>query len=463
MAALIAIFVMPGAARAAGLQYSQVTDFSNTIPSGQIATFTSISSSTAITGNRVGLMVENTTGSDIVLGTGSYALTITVYEPAVHGGTGVFGLTFCDNVTIPAHGVTYCEGTLNTVSPYNDWDLGEVYTVSISEIHSGLEVLSDQFMTGFYGFITLNGGTAPPLPNPSHITRIVSMTPEEGTTTGSTVDFDLHVYINPDDLSFINGIQLYYQNIDQNQVVAGIPGLSKSELLVLAQATTSGDIYFHASRTLPDGNYRVQGKIERTLVGLVKNPNDDVNETQNHQYIVNQATYIGHLNQLGFKELNGILASTTATSTEASGLNCSPTTFHIVPCLAFLFIPGGAQLDDTMSSFRSGIATRMPWGYFYRMYAIFTTTSTSSLPAFVATIPIGPPSNLSTTSLSFDMNDMIAGGGQLAASITDGRGHTIRDITEPIIRLVIALMVIIIIWHDITSQAHHPKMQKTKQ
>lgn len=295
-------------------------------------------------------------------------------------------------------------------------------------------------------------------------THIVSFTPLEGAITSNDVTFALHIYINPDDLGTFLGVQIGYQNIDQNYLLSNIPGVTHDQVLFAGQATTSGDFYYTATTTLPDGNYRAQASIKRTLIGTFINPFSHINDTQNHQFVVNQGTYIGNLNQNGFNEFNSILGSTTATSTAASSINCNPLTFAINQCLAFLFIPGGPQLDNSIQSFQDGVATRWPWGYFYRVYSIFANPATNTLPSFTTDIVIGPPGNLATTSLTYDPGDMIAGAGSLLETVHDNQhGKSFREVMEPFVLLVVALMVVFTIFSDITgSHKHHQEQASHK-
>ncbi len=334
------------------------------------------------------------------------------------------------------------------------------YTLLVYDIHATLSTGSatlanaDHYVSLHYNGSVWSLLAASPINSTS--TRIVSFTPEEGTTTSNNVTFALHVYIAPSDLSGVLGVQMFYQNVDQNQLLSNIPGVDQgSHIFINAAATSSGDLYFTATTTLPDGNYRVEAKIERSIASVVLDPFSSINSDQNHQFIVNEESYIGHLTQNGFREYQAILGSTTATSTAAAAQKCNPLSFDMSLCLAYLFIPGGPQLDTTVTSFQEGVVTRIPWGYFYRVYQILNTTSTSSLPSFTVDIPIGPPSNIATTSLSFDMGDMMSGGGTLVDSLHDYWGHSLRDIAEPVVQLVVALAVIFTIFADVTGSHNH--------
>lgn len=289
-------------------------------------------------------------------------------------------------------------------------------------------------------------------------TRIIDFTPEEASTTGSIVTFSIHVYINPADIGTFFGVLVAYQNIDQNKLLSYIPFITQTFYLFQGNATTSGDFYYTATTTLPDGNYRVQAKIERTILYAITNPFASLNDTQNHQFVVNNETYLGHLRQQSFRELNALFASTSATSTIGSSANCNPVSWvasstNISLCLAFLFIPDSVMLADTVQSLHDGVLTRAPWGYFTRIAEIIAGNGTSTVAAFTIPISLGQDG---TTTLTYDPMDMIAGGGAIVNSLTDNQGgHTLRSILEPFVQLTIALAVVFTIFNDLTGSHSH--------
>jgi hypothetical protein len=282
--------------------------------------------------------------------------------------------------------------------------------------------------------------------------------------TSSPVFFSIHAYINPGDLGSIIGVRLTLHNIDQNTLLqfTSLSGLSPNDIYIFeGQATTTGDFYYSATSTIANGNYRVNAVLERTyLFGFVSNPFSSINEDLSHQFIVGTSTFIGNLSQNGYDELQTFFATSTATSTAALSANCNPISgiFDIRLCAAFLFIPGGPQLDNTIHSFKTGIAQRAPWGYVNRFVEILSNTATTSLPSFTAHIPVGgddPTGNAET--IHFDMGDFMTQGALAINSVTDPyNGMSARDIFEPLIRLAIALSVLFTIAADVMgSHRHH--------
>jgi len=233
----------------------------------------------------------------------------------------------------------------------------------------------------------------PPPPEPTDTrTRIVSFTPEDASTlpSGVPVDFDLHIYINPDDVGTFLKVYVSYLNLDQNVLLLGNFSPYTIAFLTDFTATTSGDFFFSTSTLIADGNYRVQASIQRGYLGILKNPFSDISDTQNHQYVVGEGTFIGTIAQSSFSQLSSIFASSSATSTAALARTCIPLgDFDIISCLAFMFVPDFTYVSATLDNFKNTAATHFPLGYITDFIGIVSTTSTSSLTVVDATLPNG--------------------------------------------------------------------------
>ena len=319
--------------------------------------------------------------------------------------------------------------------------------------------------SGYNPFFAIYSGASVP---PDTSTRIIDFTPADNSTTTSPVTFSLHGYINPDDLTTIKGVKLTLHNIDQNVILLG--SLSPSDIYLFeGNATTSGDFYFSTSTPLGDGNYRLEACIERTYFwGWIINIFSPINDCQSHQFVVGEETFIGHISQSIWTETQSLFASSTATSTTALAGSCNPLSgdFSVTNCCAFLFVPDGKGLSDTMKSAREGILSRVPWGYLTRLYYLMNNSATSTLPTFTTTIQVGPGDDMTPeqTTLSFDVGDMVAGAGALVDSIEDPiHGQTFRDVFYPIVQLVVALGVIITIVSDITGSHRHADGGEVRQ
>lgn len=294
----------------------------------------------------------------------------------------------------------------------------------------------------------------------SNRTRIIELLPADiGTTTATTtspVTFHLHAYLNPEDMTEPYGIEVSIENIDQNTIFREF---SEDDFyLFRGNATTSGDFYYTATSTLSDGNYRIKACLTGQWY-YFPNLFADFNQCVSNQFIVGEASFIGNISQTLYADTQAFFDEFGATSTAALANTCNPIggNFNIATCMAWAFIPDAQRLRDDMEETRDELLTKAPWGYLNRVYTIFTSPATSTLPTFIATIPGGPGSGtIQTEQISFDMQDMIVGAGALVNSIEDPyHGKTARDIMEPFIKLVIALGVILTIVADLTKMYNH--------
>lgn len=292
-------------------------------------------------------------------------------------------------------------------------------------------------------------------------THIVKFLPEEGTTTTSNlVKFSIDAYINPSDIGNSVGITFTLHNIDENVVLASFASPSDIYFLDNVQATTSGMFHYASTTIIADGNYRINAKLQVTeLWGWIKNIFSPLNQDLSHTFIVREGTFIGTLQQNGYKELNELMSGTSATSTQASVASCNLLVhFNMVTCLAALFIPGGDMLNSSIASFKDEIFTRSPWGYFTRLYDIWGDSATSTLPSFTVSIMTGAGNGEGhgTSTLAFDPGDMIAGAGALLDDTRDPfNGVNAQDVFEPFLKLLLAIAVIFQIINDITGSHAH--------
>lgn len=298
-------------------------------------------------------------------------------------------------------------------------------------------------------------------------TRIISFTPEEGTTTQNPVQFALHAYINPDDVGNIFKIRIEFQNVDQNVFLAGFASPNQFEIF-FGNATTTGDWYYATSTLLGEGNYRVNVNMISCAsafgVCITGVPFYGVNLDESHQFVVGHETFIGHISQQSFQQVNAIFASTSATSTAALAVSCNPLggSFSIANCLAYMFVPDGGQLIDTLTSFKNGFLIRVPWGYLTRFVQIVSSPATSTLPSISYTFDSNSPLHGDTWNI--DTNAMIAGGGALLDSVENvDSGRTLKDVFYPLVQLIVALAVVFQIVHDLTGSHAHDTGQENNQ
>lgn len=235
-------------------------------------------------------------------------------------------------------------------------------------------------------------------------TRIVSFTPLDRQQIYSTnatgtfpVTFTVHVYVNPDDIGDYIKVRVLLDNFDQNYWLFG--SFSQYSInLVNEIATTSGHLYYSTTTNLANGNYKVTANITGCITvfnlyscGAISSELSGIDETQYHEFIVGQSTFIGTLAQNTRRDIEATLASTTATSTAALASNCNPLSFSITYCLSFLFIPDSRQLTATFNYFYNSIGSHVPLSYISDIAEIFLSTTTRALVVMEATVPVGIP------------------------------------------------------------------------
>ena len=295
-------------------------------------------------------------------------------------------------------------------------------------------------------------------------TRIIDFIPHDSATTTNPVTFSLDAYVNPSDIGTFQGVDFSIYNLDQNISFTIFDPISSQSKYILAptSATTSGEYFFSTSTILAEGNYMATAKLERTDLGFLKNPFSSINETQKHMFVVGQPTYEGNMQQQRQREIDALLASSTATTTQASANTCNPLGgFNAIYCIQFLFTPDSKYLGDQIQSLRDNFLNRVPWGYLTRFAQILSSSATSSLPTYTVVLQEGSAS--ATTSLTFDPGDMLAGGASLLDSIQDPiNGKNDKDVFEPMVLLGIALMVLLTIVADITGSHRHQADVKGK-
>lgn len=299
-------------------------------------------------------------------------------------------------------------------------------------------------------------------------TRIVDFTPHDGDifASGTPVSFSLTVNINPDDISatYGVGIRITLHNIDQNALVSSF---SSDDIVLYNDVTyTAGTFYYATSTTIKSGNYRVQATIDKSyLYGILQNPLANVSDSKSHQFIVGSSTFIGAISQNSYSELQTILGNKIATSTESLAKTCNPFSgeWDSISCLSFLFVPSADQLQATIVNLSEQINNRVPIGYVTRFIAILTGKGTTTLPSF--TVHAFTGTNMSTT-LTFNPQDMVSGAGTILDTISGpNTGKTLKDVTQPMVQLLVAIAVIFTIFNDLTGSHDHdiPTSHKKKK
>lgn len=322
---------------------------------------------------------------------------------------------------------------------------------------------------GYIKFHYVSGSPVVDTPGVDTTTHIVDFNPQNGEVVSiggaatGTVPFDIHAYINEDDIGNFLSIKIVLRNIDQNTLASGTCGPLDFGLICSSYsfdvfrgvATTSGDFYYSSSAVLAKGNYRVEAILDTATTFLGVNLGafsflGAISDYRNHQFIVGSSTFIGNLSQNIFQETDSFFGSLPATSTAALAAQCNPisSNFGIRECLAFLFIPDAQALKNTFEQFRDGILVKVPIGYLTRFFTIMSSSTPVTLPTISFTFGTGP---LDGDQWNISPGDMLAEGAALLSSTTDRDGNNIRDVTEPIVKLVVGLALIFGIVHDLTG------------
>lgn len=380
----------------------------------------------------------------------------------IYGSSTYTNLSFYSGFGNPPDKITSFTVDGKTISMYRYYTLAGL-TFPTFETN-----LASAVSARIYGFYPSNSFTPPAVTNQATMysflsnfintaTRIIDFTPAEGAvlSSGAPVNFSLDYYLNPEDVGTVNSVRVTFTNIDQNAIFSSFS--NNTIEFVNYVATTSGQFNFASSTYLPNGNYRINATLERSWVfGYLRNPFSSINTDQSHQFIVGSSTFIGNISQNSFSAINSIYNSFSSTSTASLSQSCNVLSgFDTNRCLAYLFIPSGEQINSTLESMRSNILVKAPWGYFNRMYVIWQTTATGTLPSMSISIPFG---NGQYGTASADMGDMIVGGVSMLNSVTDPRyGKTARDILEPFVALLMAIAVIYTIVTDLTGSHKHNK------
>jgi len=260
---------------------------------------------------------------------------------------------------------------------------------------------------------------------------IVSLSPENADVlpSGVGVDYELQYYIDEADFGFWGGynVNVILHNIDQNVLL--LSALSPSDIVLLDEDVSVGGYYtFNADDiVIPDGNYRIQAKLRNGLFDL-----RTIDELS-HQFIVGSSTFVGSISQNTYSVINGIYASSTATSTESLAEACGlfSSSSSVVNCLGFLFIPDGNLINQSLTDFRDLASTHFPLGYITDFISILSNSSSSvALPTISATIPEGIAGSGASIALSLDSLSWIF---NATSTFTTGdlAGKSLYEIVSP--------------------------------
>lgn len=248
--------------------------------------------------------------------------------------------------------------------------------------------------------------------------KFLLIEPTHRENVSSTTPYNLHVraYIAPNDVgkyirytvySRDGGSSLVLGNVDQFEI----------------KATTTGifDYGQVASRNYNNGSYTSRVILHKKLLGLL--PGIPVISTTTNWYVGAESAFGSSTLQL-WESLDEVTQNIDVSecSLSLSGVN-------LIACLKYMIVPSGEQLNQDIEAVRN-IA---PWGYAFRMYDIWSASSTTQLPSLSIVEPV--------TGQNFDLTPwyMIMGTSSLLAQArseitvngnTYGSGESLREITE---------------------------------
>lgn len=297
-------------------------------------------------------------------------------------------------------------------------------------------------------------------------TRINTVTPASGSTiaTSTAATFGATGYIK--DTDFKNGmfVQIKYGLYADAASPAGPASPDLLYTTLVFPLSSSGN--FSVSTTSPalkKGQYTMQTSIQTTsIVNNVLNFLGFGQFANNGILSATSTQFVGD----SFSGYDIYVASTTANitnylaSSTISLAACSSwTSFNLGDCMNLMFVPQTGPILQTLTDFKNGFLSYAPIGYITRAIVILSGTTPTDLPGIHVQIPLGQPGHPEYTNGFFTLNimDMLQGGADLADSIhtTFGDDVSLREATEPFIKLSYAMFLIIFIVQDIMKMRNH--------
>lgn len=300
-------------------------------------------------------------------------------------------------------------------------------------------------------------------------THIATVTPADNATisTSTTATMGATGYVNPAD--YVSGmfVQMKYALYANSQVSVANP----SALFTTINFPITSSGLFSFSTTTPitrGGQYTLTTQIRSASLA-----NNVLNFLGFDQFATFGITTSKStkFTAAAFNGFDTFVASTTASITDylasstISLATCSSwTSFNLGDCLNLIFVPALGPMQSALNDFKTGFLSYAPWGYVTRMVVILSGTATTTLPTINVTIPLGNPSRPEYTNGTFtiDPNDTLSGGAALLETVhtTFGGDFSVRTVTEPFVKLSIALTVLMAVFYDLIGMAHHRKLTR---
>jgi hypothetical protein len=364
---------------------------------------------------------DNNTSTEYSDADVSITVTPTTYIALAWNGTGGYGATESPSDHAAAFGST------GYAFPSGQGGGSDIYTTPLP-IQGGSGGGTNACSTGSLG------------------TCISDVVPTTGTTTATSTSVGATVYVNPSDyksgmtlnMEFYSPTQaavgdFVIQAVDQN--VSGADNKTISIPLTSGLNTISTTTEFMAVGHWL-GTYSVDSPTffsQLWLIGSLFSPN--ILAQVKNDFIVVASTGLDSAIAQGGAAITTYL--TTGTTTNSSGqsidvLNCNPGSgFSLTACLVSIVIPSATSTSAFITGFQGTFLQRVPFGYITRFVTILNTTSTSTLPGLVVTLPPKFPGAGETFDLT-PWNELMSSTTMLStATSSSGDGKTFRQIVEP--------------------------------
>lgn len=351
------------------------------------------------------------------------------------------------------------------ISDYMSTTSGSYYI----NVHDGqppfnlIAVIPFQISGGFY--ITQNATSGPAFDSHTHF---VALTPSNGSiiSTSTTADFDVTLY-GGDDFTTGDILHIEYR-LNSRQL--GLFALDVLPDQTFDQSiVASGFQVLHINKPVTEvGKYTVLWQIRHVHQNNVF---DNVlgffglsDFAGNNTYVASTTVFTAE-HQNTFDSYVGstteAIASSTAHSVAFNTSVCSPSfSFNIVDCLDLIFGWSPNAMRSAFSDFNEDFLTRVPWGYATRTIVLLSGGATTTFPALSVNFPLGNPTQpgyIANDHFTLDTSDMLHGGSNLLNSVhtTFGGDLSVQDVTQPFVRLVIALALMAGIIYDLVGMRRH--------
>lgn len=296
-------------------------------------------------------------------------------------------------------------------------------------------------------------------------TRIAQVTPTNGATVATSTAHTIGAggTLSGDDFNSGSQLRIHLENSQQSftqcadvicsQLQRGSISRDFTYSLVIPGSFT----YSSTTAGLPVGKYWVTTTILKgsfCLFDICLSTSNVISTSTT--FIVSTTTKADRLKDNVIDHLNSL-------SGPAGDLTaCHISTLDLFACgtdlIDYAFVPTSDALQYTVNRVKNNILAKPPFGYVTRFIDIMTSTTSVALPDTSFPIPFGGTGgNMEFATITdFQADDMINGASAVMDTIKDPRsGQTLRQIVEPIFKVIIWLIAWIVVIKDILGMQRH--------